>query len=258
MAEARAQLVESWLESHLAGDDAVMMALTGSEVGALNDAARGAAASSEPTRCRRARGGGDRVRSWATRWCACATTDASGCSTARWAPSKALGMAVWLSRRPRGHATCRPRYLEDGHLAHGYALTVHKAQGLTVERAFVLADESLTQEAGYVAMSRARSGTELFVPVDASAEDPSGHDLRHQADDPMAARCATTGHVRCQATGLVRTRHERQSEPCGADRDVLDRSVYREGPQIGGGDETPSDDPLPAGDESSGSATGPR
>ena len=83
-----------------------------------------------------------------------------------------------LARRdaPTGRAICRRRYLEDGHLAHGYALTVHKAQGLTVERAFVLATESLTQEAGYVAMSRARSGTELFVPVDASGEDPSGHD----------------------------------------------------------------------------------
>ena len=28
-------------------------------------------------------------------------------------------------------------YLEAGHLGHGYALTVHKSQGMTVERAFV-------------------------------------------------------------------------------------------------------------------------
>ena len=55
------------------------------------------------------------------------------------------------------------RYVEAGHLAHGYATTVHKAQGATYDRAFVLATDSLTREAGYVAMSRARAGTELFV-----------------------------------------------------------------------------------------------
>ena len=54
-------------------------------------------------------------------------------------------------------------YLDAGHLDHGYASTVHKAQGATYDRAFVLATESLTREAGYVAMSRARRGTELFV-----------------------------------------------------------------------------------------------
>ncbi|HEX3946148.1 MAG TPA: MobF family relaxase, partial [Acidimicrobiales bacterium] len=43
-----------------------------------------------------------------------------------------------------------------GHLDHGYAVTVHKAQGMTVDRAFVLATDSLTREAGYVALSRAR------------------------------------------------------------------------------------------------------
>jgi ATP-dependent exoDNAse (exonuclease V) alpha subunit len=33
-------------------------------------------------------------------------------------------------------------YAEAGHLAHGYATTVHKAQGLTVDRCFVLADDT--------------------------------------------------------------------------------------------------------------------
>jgi hypothetical protein len=59
------------------------------------------------------------------------------------------------------------RYLSAGHLDYGYATTVHKAQGATYDRAFVLATESLTREAGYVAMSRARLSTELFVPCGA-------------------------------------------------------------------------------------------
>ena len=68
------------------------------------------------------------------------------------------------------------RYVEAGHLAHGYATTVHKAQGATYDRAFVLATDSLTREAGYVAMSRARQGTELFV-ISGAFEDGRGPDL---------------------------------------------------------------------------------
>src|SRR6266545_2498513 len=56
------------------------------------------------------------------------------------------------------------RYLEAGNVRHAYALTGHAAQGLTVERAFVLgAGEARLQEWGYVALSRARSQTRLYV-----------------------------------------------------------------------------------------------
>ena len=84
------------------------------------------------------------------------------------------------------------RYVESGHLTHGYATTVHKAQGATYDQAFVLATDSLTREAGYVAMSRARNGTELFV-IGGSFEDGRGPDLGK--DEPMArtaARLATS------------------------------------------------------------------
>jgi hypothetical protein len=79
------------------------------------------------------------------------------------------------------------RYVESGHLAHGYATTVHKAQGATYDRAFVLATDSLTREAGYVAMSRARAGTELFV-ISGAFEDGRGPDLGK--DEPMARTAA--------------------------------------------------------------------
>jgi conjugative relaxase-like TrwC/TraI family protein len=56
------------------------------------------------------------------------------------------------------------RYLDAGHLRHAYALTGHKTQGLTVERAFVLAEgEGRLKEWGYVALSRARSETRLYA-----------------------------------------------------------------------------------------------
>jgi conjugative relaxase-like TrwC/TraI family protein len=56
------------------------------------------------------------------------------------------------------------RYLLAGNVRHAYALTGHAAQGLTVERAFVLgAGEARLQEWGYVALSRARTQTRLYV-----------------------------------------------------------------------------------------------
>jgi len=81
-------------------------------------------------------------------------------------------------------------YLEAGHLGHAYAMTVHKSQGMTVERAFVLSSESLSKESGYVAMSRATQSTELFVPLGTEAHEVEGteqtHDpRRREPDDPF-------------------------------------------------------------------------
>jgi hypothetical protein len=99
------------------------------------------------------------------------------------------GLHIETSGGPRVLPT---RYVEAGHLTHGYATTVHKAQGATYDRAFVLATDSLTREAGYVAMSRARAGTELFV-ISGSFEGGRGPDMGE--DEPMArtaARLATS------------------------------------------------------------------
>jgi hypothetical protein len=75
------------------------------------------------------------------------------------------------------------RYLESGHVRHAYALTGHAAQGLTVERAFVLgAGEARLQEWGYVALSRAREATRLYVTGIAREHESDFHIL----DDPDA------------------------------------------------------------------------
>jgi conjugative relaxase-like TrwC/TraI family protein len=57
-------------------------------------------------------------------------------------------------------------YADDGHLAHAYAMTIHKAQGATVDRALILADDSLTREHGYTALSRATDRNDLYLAVD--------------------------------------------------------------------------------------------
>ncbi len=81
------------------------------------------------------------------------------------------GSSVELSRR----------YLEAGNLRHAYALTGHAAQGLTLDRAFILATgEARLQEWGYVALSRARAQTRLYI-----TSTPREHASHfHQLDDP--------------------------------------------------------------------------
>jgi hypothetical protein len=56
------------------------------------------------------------------------------------------------------------RYLDAGQVDYAYALTGHKTQGLTVERAFVLSHgDGNLKEWGYVALSRARRETRLYT-----------------------------------------------------------------------------------------------
>ena len=58
------------------------------------------------------------------------------------------------------------QYAEAGELTHGYAMTIHKAQGGTYDRCFVLAGDRLTKESAYTALSRARNGTDVYVVSD--------------------------------------------------------------------------------------------
>ena len=49
------------------------------------------------------------------------------------------------------------------HLDHGYAVTTHKSQGTTVQKAFVLASEMSGREWSYVAASRAKEETVIYA-----------------------------------------------------------------------------------------------
>ncbi len=48
-----------------------------------------------------------------------------------------------------------------GHVAHGYAATIHKSQGATVDRAHLFVSPNLDQHAAYVAMTRHRDRLDL-------------------------------------------------------------------------------------------------
>jgi conjugative relaxase-like TrwC/TraI family protein len=72
--------------------------------------------------------------------------------------------------------TLPARYLDAGNVSHAYALTGHKTQGLTVERAFVLADDQRAlKEWGYVALTRAREQARLYTIENEFDQDASPH-----------------------------------------------------------------------------------
>ena len=85
-------------------------------------------------------------------------------------------------------------YIEAGHVAHGYAMTVHKAQGVTVDRAFVLGTDDLYREMGYVAMSRGRNGNHLYVVGEPTRETEPLHapSLERDAEALLVSALSTS------------------------------------------------------------------
>ncbi|MCL1841320.1 MAG: hypothetical protein FWF75_06205 [Propionibacteriaceae bacterium] len=69
------------------------------------------------------------------------------------------------------------------HLDLGYAVTAHRAQGVTADTCHVLVTPTTTRENLYVAMTRGRSRNQAYVAVD--RPDPA-HDAPHPSDNPDA------------------------------------------------------------------------
>jgi Ti-type conjugative transfer relaxase TraA len=89
------------------------------------------------------------------------------------------------------------QYLDAGHVTHGYAITGHKAQGLTVEHTYVLGSEALYREWGYVALSRGRQTNRLYQTARDQHLDEI-HTHVHQPDDPHASLAARMTRTRAQ------------------------------------------------------------
>ncbi len=56
------------------------------------------------------------------------------------------------------------------HVDHGYAATIHKAQGVTIDRSYVLATPGMDSHSAYVALSRHREGVSLHYGNDDFAD----------------------------------------------------------------------------------------
>lgn len=91
--------------------------------------------------------------------------------------SEATGLTL---RIDSGAPRAVPLAYAAEHLEHGYALTGHAAQGATVECAYgLLHDQAALRELGYVACTRARIETRLYLAERAREHETHGHAAEH-------------------------------------------------------------------------------
>jgi hypothetical protein len=125
--------------------------------------------------------------------------------------------------------TLTRRYLEAGNVRHGYALTGHSGQGITVERAFVLGKgEARLQEWGYVALSRAREATRLYITGTPQERESQFHELDDR--DPVARMAQAL-----EESAIERLAVDQRPLPAGSSRRMR---AEIERPPVGGGDRT--------------------
>lgn len=86
------------------------------------------------------------------------------------------------SRRFGGSIVLPAAYVAE-HLDLGYAVTAHRAQGVTTDTSHVVVTSTTTRENLYVAMTRGREENHAYVAVDRPDED---HSQAHPGDNPDA------------------------------------------------------------------------
>ncbi|KMS51474.1 conjugal transfer protein TrbA [Novosphingobium barchaimii LL02] len=171
---ARAELIDTWDAQRLADHDKTRIILThtNAEVRDLNLAAR--------DRLRDAGELGQDVRISAERG---AREFATGDRIMFLKNERGLGVKNGtLGKVERVSPDSMAVRLDDGrsvafdlkdyaHVDHGYAATIHKSQGVTVDQGHVLATPGMDRHAAYVALSRHRDGVQLHYGRDDFADD---------------------------------------------------------------------------------------
>ena len=174
------QLVSDWYDSHQAGERAIMLAPTRHEVAELNETARQHLRHDGHI-------GPDLIA-------VSNTAFATGDKVLGLRNDYKLGIlngteAHVIDRTDEGGLrlqlddgdtlTVPPTYLEEGNLTHGYASTVHRQQGATADRAFLLGSDATYQELAYVGLSRGRQANRFYTVV-------SRDELGEQRDDRLS------------------------------------------------------------------------
>lgn len=179
--EAKARIVDDWLAARANGNDVIMLASRNADIADLNNLAhrhlveagvvQGPARMVEVDDRRREFQAGDEVlflrndRRLGVRNGMLATIE-------RVHPIGSVDLTVTTTSSQRIDV---PRwYVDQGHLTHGYAMTIHKAQGLTCDTALVYATDDLYRELGYVALSRGRDLNVIYTTGDVKI-DPEAH-----------------------------------------------------------------------------------
>lgn len=222
-AEARAAMVLDWHQHHQTGQSVAMVALRRDDVAELNIRARTLLAATGAINAEEVVEAGDRSFAVGER-VICLRNDRrvgvhnalSGTVTAI-DPENPAAAVVFVD--DIGHEHEIPQsYLADGNLDWGYATTVHKAQGATVDRCLLLGDDRLYRQAGYTALSRGRIANTLYLIGDDDRDQLPELELdRHghaPADDPIerVTRSLTRDGAKHLATTIADRAH-----PAGVD-----------------------------------------
>jgi Ti-type conjugative transfer relaxase TraA len=167
--QARGDLIERWDRDRQASPDKsrIILTHTNDEVRILNEAARG--------RMRVAGDLGDELRVAVERG---ARSFASGDRIMFLQNERGLGVkngtlgtielvsTQSMTVQTDDGRSVRFDLKDYNRIDHGYAATIHKAQGMTVERAHVLATPGMDAHSSYVALSRHRDGVDLHYGRD--------------------------------------------------------------------------------------------
>jgi len=116
------------------------------------------------------------------------------------------------------------------HVDHGYAATVHKTQGMTVDRTHVLATPGLDAHASYVALSRHRQSTALHYGRDDFADEAAlRRTLGRERPKDMALDyrdgASQRGTVRQSQSTKAGLANDRVVQPTQADRAAALRAM---------------------------------
>ncbi len=212
-AEARAAVVAVWDAARQAdpGQSSVILAYTRADVRELNELARGrmrkAGALGEDRSVMTERG--ERAFAEGDRMMFLRNERGLGVKNGTLGIVERVGdggMAVRLDGAERREVTFD---LKDyAHVDHGYASTVHKAQGVTVDRAHVLATPHMDRHAAYVGLTRHREGVSLHYGRDDFRD---GKDLawslgRERAKDTTLDYATGPGHGSDHHAGFAERR----------------------------------------------------
>ena len=210
--------VSAWITSHLGGRNAILLAGTRAEARALNLQARAHLAAELSGPVMELRGhlfqAGDRIvllhnaggQHDLDRGIECRVDNGMIANITRIdTETDTIDIELLNGRRIR----LDRNYVLDGHLDHGYATTIHKAQGITCDQVFVVGPTGLYREAVYVAMSRARDGAWIYatsrqagelaershttgIPLPSEHADELDHDLKTAISASRAKTFAIT------------------------------------------------------------------
>jgi conjugative relaxase-like TrwC/TraI family protein len=103
---------------------------------------------------------------------------------------------------PDGTRRLPAEYLDEGHVRHGYAVTIHKAQGITCDHALLLGSDELYRESGYVGLSRGRESNRIYAV--STAPDPEAHIPKHLRKErqPLDVLTHALDQSRAQKLGI--------------------------------------------------------